>query len=454
MGNILSLKIGITAIIGCLFAALIASGFSPLYIVGILFVLILAQIFISHLLYFLFMLLLLRPAIDSILLSIRFSVGGIDIGLGGIVNLFLVLGAIFYILITPHNSNRLKLPIIAFYAMFCFVYSMSLFTSPEVSSAVKILLGYFSVLAILIMVIGNISSEKDAGLLLKAIPLSAIIPIVVGTIDYLFYGGYSGEFAAGRFVATFSHPNVLAFFLLIVIGCLFFQIDNPSPSLQYSFWRIVCILILISILVIAETRSAWMAFVLMGAMYAVFFNRKWIMPGIGMLIVLSFVPLVQQKVLNIFSSYGGQVEINEMSSFGWRLNKWYELLHAGLKKPFLGHGILSPRYLGKDNLDAHNDYIRFFVESGFIGVLAYFLPYFYVLTHAVKNYQSFEKNEVLQKLASFFICFIPAFLLMSISENLAGYVIIHWYFWGLIGIYFRLISIKEKASVQYINLYR
>ena len=126
---------------------------------------------------------------------------------------------------------------------------------------------------------------------------------------------------------------------------------------------------------------------------------------------------------------------------------------AGLAVKTFGFGSMGNTvYLGdyeisREHLGAHNDYLRFFIEAGVAGTLTYFLPYFLLLFHAFK-YQRFKASMIVNKIAKFFACFMPAILVMSFTENLAGYVVVHWDIWALMGIYLSCIHLAERGERQ------
>ena len=247
-------------------------------------------------------------------------------------------------------------------------------------------------------------------------------------------------------MGTFGHPNILAFFLLIMIGCVFFQVERSGNLVRYSWWRKLALLLLVGTLVLTETRSGWGAFLVMGGLYALLYNRRWMIPGAILVFILACTPIVQRKVLETLSIYGNSVAVSDNSSLGWRINTWKDLIGQAMKRPIFGYGINADFRMTKDGLAAHNDYLRCFIESGIIGVLAYFIPYVYLFGYALKWQSSYERGSPLWKLSGFFLCYIPAFLLMSITENLASYVVVHWCVWGLVGIYLGLIAIERQQG--------
>lgn len=384
--------------------------------------------FLRHAVGFLCALLLLRPALDPLLVSVRVSLAGVDIGLGGLVALGLTLATVVYVLASPNTFNRLhEHPIVWMYVTFLFVAVIAWAQMDDKAEGMKVLARLGSVFSILLLVIVHIQDAGQARQLLRAMLYSAIIPIGWGFWTVARHGG--------RLEGTFEHPNILAFFLLVVIGCVLFQVDRPADDRRASRWRVVALLMLLGALLLTKTRSGWAAALMMSGLYALLFKRAWLLPLIALTMLLAITPLVKQHVLNTMSRYGHRMAVNEQSSLGWRLETWSDLMKRGVQRPFFGYGLNADYRMVREHLGAHNDYLRWFLEAGIVGVVAYFAPYLYLLMHAIRHRQMFPPESLPAKLAGLLICFIPAFLLMSLTENLASYVVIHWYLWALIGMY-------------------
>ena len=434
------LKILVTLGLAVLFAVMILFDFPVKYLAGFLSLILISLILMQNLFSFLIGLLLLRPGLDYFFSSIRLSVGGVDLGLGGAISLFLVGGAFLHVFILRSDaSRRLRLPIVGMYAVFCLIYCAAFLNSYDKPAAAKVLLRLFSICSILILAVVAVKSKATAQGLIRSILFSAVIPLGWGFVNYFLH--------KGRLAGTFTHANILAFYLLIIMGCLIFQIDNDRPWTKISWKRLCLFGILLVALILTETRSGWAAFLMMTLIYAARFNKRVFIPCIVFMILVSFTPLIQKKIANVFSSYGSKVSINEDSSLGWRFEQWGKLFKPAMERPIFGYGINGDFLLANDGLAAHNDYLRYFVETGLIGLVAAYLPYVYLLIFSLKRFKRrWDFSDPSTKLAAFFVCFIPAFLLMSVTENLNGYIIVHWYLWALIGIFFALNAISGKRD--------
>ncbi len=437
-GKFLNFKIIIAVWISYVLGKWIVIGMPLQYIAGFLAILALSALFFKNPLYFLFVLFLTRSGIDSFLSRLRFGISGVNLGMGGAISLFIIGMTVVYILTSEKSIKLLFHPVTKLNFIFCLISIGSAVISPDKSEAVKALIRNYSILAIFLLTLSVVKNERSAYLTLKAMVWSALPCLVVGIGQY----AYKHEWV--RFAATLGHPNILAFYLLIVLGMFLFRLNRAETPLKFSLMEKFAFLFLLVTLLSTGTRSGWLAFGMLIAFYALFYNRRLIVPVILIAILMGSVPMVRNHIGNLFSSYSGSVSINEESSLGWRFEKWKCLLAAAVKRPLTGYGIDAARTFG-DTLEAHNDYLRFFIESGIFGVIFYFAPYFYVLRHSWKNRACYAQNSCLKKLSGFFIVFIPSFLIMSFSENLAGYVIIHWYLWAIMGIYFGLAQNEQHA---------
>ncbi len=419
-------------------AGIILLGLPADYYAGLFLVVVLLALFLGKPLYFLLFLFFVRALLDNYLFAIRFIIAGIDIGLGGIFSLFLIVGTVLYVLTHSQNLGRLKHGVVMLSFLFCLMSVGSAMMTVDVTGTIKELIPRFSIFSVLIVVLLTIQDERQARLVLKTIVLSAVVPVLVGFVKYLA--------EPGRFQGTFSHPNVTAFYLLIILGCLAAQVHREEDK-KLSFLDFSYFALLLTAFLLTLTRSAWASFCLMGGIYALFFKRKWIAPAFILLLVLGSIPVVQERVTEIFTIRQGVLTVSQDTSFGWRLKTWAPLWSAAIQKPILGYGINATARLGL-GYEAHNDFLRFFVESGIIGLIIYFGFYAYTFIHLLKNYKFYNKGSVLGKTALFLMCFIPAFILMSISENLARYTTIHWYIVGIIGVYFGLYGLSQQNAVS------
>lgn len=440
MKNFFNFKILLTFIVAYLFTQYVYNVFPFYYTCGFLLLLLLVIIFFRKSLSFLFFLLLFRAVLDPFFIKIRFNFGGANLGLGGGISLLLIILTSLYIFSQRESLRRAAHLIVGLYLLFCLHSLFLFFNTPAKAEVFKVIVRYFSILSIMMLSIVLVKTEKDGRFLIKAMVYSALFTITVGFALRKFN-------ADNRFEATLGHPNILAFYLLIIFGCLIFRLDQDcltSSGLRFSRWRYVYFVLLLVAMLLTQTRSGWIAFILMIFLYVFLFKKKYIIPILLCLVILFALPIVKDRFSGIVGANSHGFYIKRENTFGWRLEKWGYILDESLKKPWTGHGLEAAKMFGKDKVEAHNDYLRFFAELGVLGVITYFLPFFYLLRFSIKNLKKFTPNSLITRISKFMVIFLPAFLVMSISENLAAYVIIQWYFWCIAGVYIALISIHSK----------
>jgi len=73
------------------------------------------------------------------------------------------------------------------------------------------------------------------------------------------------------------------------------------------------------------------------------------------------------------------ISLDPYGSIVWRFKLWKDILPLSLWQPWFGYGLgtfekLTEFYRGFSlgSLEAHNDYLKIFIENGIIGLTAYF----------------------------------------------------------------------------------
>ncbi|MCA9407805.1 MAG: hypothetical protein KC733_03885, partial [Candidatus Omnitrophica bacterium] len=84
--------------------------------------------------------------------------------------------------------------------------------------------------------------------------------------------------------------------------------------------------------------------------------------------------------------------------------------------------------------------------SGVFFVLSYFSCIFYLLFSAFK-YQHERYSNLTRKVSIFFICYIPSFLIVSYVENMASYIVIHWYLWGMMAVLISAQALEREQKI-------
>ncbi len=257
-----------------------------------------------------------------------------------------------------------------------------------------------SLLALYILIVNLQRNGMKDSTLLRCMYLSLVIPAALAIWQFMFYSGagyYSlaaGAVPQGRLTGTFYHANSFGVYLAFLIIL--------SLTLLQHKWHGVPRWVLLAVvglggflLVFTFSRGGW-GFLVVG-LTARFLLR----PGrilipialIGVVLAASLGP----RIVSRFSDLRTDVSLQRIvghqdmqNSFEWRMYNWYILMQVGSRKPILGHGTGSTSHVNplqsvserrqiSRGFDAHNEFVRSFVEGGMVGVVVlilYFVFFF------------------------------------------------------------------------------
>ena len=374
-----------------------------------------------------------RCALDPILESARFSS---SFGLGALLNLLLIACAGMLCL------QRTKAPFLQSIVLWVaplLVMMLGVITAPELIPALKRLVAFVSYFAVFI--IGFIlASEGQIKRLLKVIVLSSLVPLGVG-----FYQIATGSMAStGRLAATFMHPNIYAFYcLLVVIALVYLQRmqakaqenagipGSMAPSV--AMWLLLpCLL---ASIVMTQTRSAWAALVFLGLVYGVLFSKRTLFGMLAVLVLAALLPAVQERIMDLFSG-NEVVQYAKLNSFAWRQYIWESGLNwMSPSRYLLGYGIGGFFYHSVDffplsggtYFGAHNVFVERFFDGGVLAV-AVFSIFF-----AVQFYHGRQLLKQDQFTGLFYFCLMLSYLVLNFSDNVIDYLAYNWYYWVVAG---------------------
>jgi O-antigen ligase len=239
--------------------------------------------------------------------------------------------------------------------------------------------------------------------LLYTIILSAIIPIVLAVSqlimsDYL----YEGDSGLGRIRASFPHSNTFGSYLFVVITVmlvLFFAIrmKNKSNNMKAGlFLKIFSFSVLFLFLILTYSRTAWIGVAL--SLFAIgivrpYFRIPLIYAGSVLTAAILMFEKTRERVLGIF-------EHQMFDSMYGRREIWDMAIFQAKKSPVVGYGIgtfenIIRQVQGKEtgNVYPHNDFIRFFLEGGILGVALYFFYMLGAIYYSLKSYLKYPKKE-------------------------------------------------------------
>lgn len=374
-----------------------------------------------------------RSVGDVVLESTRFSVGGYTTGLGGVINLCVILLACMLVIERPHQFPK---KMTWSWLPFLLAALFGVAISPEKGDAIRTYLTLLSYFAMFVSAFYFVRSAQDFRYCVRLVLWSSLLPALYALVDVALHGGGGG--AEGfRLQSTFTHPNIFAFYLTLVIPLTLFTLKDQAAPLSGGM-RVALTLYffyLLALLVLTQTRSAWIACLFVFIGYALLFERRYLLYLMLLPVVALLVPEIRDRLLDLGSGTEA-VGYAKLNSFAWRLSIWESGLQWMRPSHYLsGYGVEAFRHFSqtffpaanKMNWGAHNVYVQWFFDAGVIGLCAYLFLY----ARMVLTLKSLFRVD---RLAAFItISIVIVYLVVSSSDNMFGYLVFNWYFWFVIG---------------------
>jgi O-antigen ligase len=321
--------------------------------------------------------------------------------------------------------------------------------APVKGDAIRLYLALISYFSIFISAFYFVRSRDDFNRCVRIILWSSVLPALYALVDIAIHGGVTGPNGA-RLQSTFSHPNIFAFYLTLVVSLGLYVLKSEPATLSVPNRVIVTgyMFLLLALLVLTQTRSAWLACFLLFAAYGLFFERRYLLYLVLLSLFALLIPSVRDRVLDLGA--GNEViQYAKLNSFAWRVYLW-ESGFRWMRPPhyLLGYGLdsfqhYSPTFFplaGKTNFNAHNIYVQWLFELGAFGLLAYLWLYGRLLW-------ALKKMLPKDKLGGFIlIALVIQYLMVSFSDNMASYLAFNWYFWFVAGAACALVAADARVE--------
>jgi len=375
------------------------------------------------------LILLLRPALDPLLDKTK--IGGM--GIGGILNALVIIIALLAIV---QKDFQLRSILIKTWAPFLFILFVAVGYAPDFTHAVKSYLSLISNAAMFALALTLVKTRADYGHWMRIVLFSSLIPVLYGFVDYAT-GGLVSVDAGKRVASTFSHPNILAFYLVLIITLSFYFIKSKVSYISPSVKRLLplYIIMMIVLLLFTKTRSAWVACFVFFALYGLLYERKYLVLVIASPFVALLIPEMQDRIIDL--TQGNEVvTYGTLNSYAWRKYIWESSL--SWMQPshyFFGYGLESFMHYsidffplaGSTETGAHNVYVQLIFDTGVVGLLAFVWLYGSVAFYLAQFYKA-------NKLMIFWtIMLLCQYGLLAYSDNMLSYLAFNWYFWFVLG---------------------
>jgi len=399
----------------------------------------------KNLFYFLLALVLLRPSLNIIgqqEIQLHSSLPSFNINavIGGLV---FFIGLVFLIRnIKVIKSTPLFWPILIFIG-FCF---SSIFYSINNPESTREFIRIATIFLLYFLTYKLIREERDWNLLLKFILISYVFPGIIAFGQFALGMGLPDEFGGfNRVYGTFAHPNPFAFYTFFILGIAIALILSQKKEVitkldKKKLWLLASPLVFL--LFATYTRSALACLIIFVFVLGVLKYRRILIGGAILFLVVYFLSSVfQQRLWELFT-------LDPYGSIVWRLRLWEQMMPISLWQPWFGYGIgtfdsLVEYYRGFQwgSLEAHNDYLKIFVENGIAGLLSYLSLIIGLLFYLFKIFKkSIEREKTLA--LSILIISISLFII-SFFDNILRTTALQWNFWILLGGWLKISSSKS-----------
>lgn len=335
---------------------------------------------------YILVILAVRPSLD-VATDWEIPLGAISLNPAGIVSLsMLAVGAVwFFLLDATERRSLVRRPAVLLFAGWLIlilpwaIVPVLIHGSSHIASArewVRIL-SFLPPFVILVRM--SVCGRETR--ILSALFLSLSIPGLVGLYQIAFHQGMLVQ-NAHRIQSTFAHPNPFSFYLVLMSGLAYWKFrwsDNRIPWALYLLFSLGLLLATFSF-----TGVGMLAVLIL--VLAMGENRKLRMAILGLLVVFTILfvatPTGQQRIRTI-TQWDNLDEIErthkETSSMVWRLLNWRFLYRTWKQSPWVGYGLDSSPIVNPNRVlngtgpgqEPHNDYMRFLIDTGAIGVVLY-----------------------------------------------------------------------------------
>ncbi|RCU49464.1 O-antigen ligase family protein [Corallincola holothuriorum] len=383
--------------------------------------------------HFLLLILLTRCSLDPILNMTK--VGGI--GIGALLNLAVIgYGVVVF------SKFRRMIPTFLVKAWGIFLASglISIIISPVLLQSFRSFAAVITYFVIFSIPFFLVKSRDDAELLLRLVMVSCIIPITYGLFEFIVFGG-THSLQGTRIFSTFSHPNIFAFYLVLILSLSLFFLKSTQFKMSVTFrkWMLIVAVFGFVLLILTKTRSAWAAFVMVILVYGIMSEKKYLIYLVIAGFASMLIPSIQDRIVDIFSGNDADLVSSgeALNSHAWRKVVWKSSWSYITDRPLFGHGYDTFKYyfleffpLEENTMfDAHNVYVQIAFDMGVIGIIGYLGIFIFVLRRL------FRYRKLDPKGGAVLIGLVTSYLLVGYSDNMLFYLSFNWYFWLVCGVF-------------------
>ncbi|MGO4406416.1 O-antigen ligase family protein [Bosea sp. RAF48] len=393
--------------------------------------------------------LLIRASSDPIFNLLAGDAGASSMGVGALFNVLVIALAIVFLAREP---LRAPFPVLALWGPFLLIAFGSTLYAPDFTAAARlafVLVSYWAFFAIPFFIL---RSSRDVSLFVLVVIGSSIPPTLYAFVDIARGLSDLTEF---RLQSTFSHPNIYAFYLVLVLGLSLYVRASRIIRVSPRIYMLVTLYIplLTAFLMLTKTRSAWGVCGLMFLVYALKIDRRFLAGLLLVPVLFVAYPSLMDRLTDVTAAtevdnFAQLNESNRLNSYVWRQALWESAIPQALERPLLGHGLESfkpatPGFfplIGPQGIDGHNFYLQMSFELGLLGLLAFAWLIGWVAYRLVRGLPRDPPGLLVM------LCVLMTYVLESYSDNMHFYLSFNWYFWFVMGTIYAWIRREEMLA--------
>lgn len=409
-------------------------------IIGLSAVLMIAPIFLLKTEYGLYTLLIFRPVIDLFSGYTIINVQSLLLNLNAVVAILVLVW--FVVVVIRERVYLQQVPGLGWLGVLLLwglaTYAVSINSFLTTTEWLRI-----SSVVVIYIIAYHVAMQRPHALtrLTPVVAIGLVLPLLMATIQLVTTSGLSFGGLENRVYGTFGHPNVLAFYLVCGVNLLLiYQLAQRKAqrSLLYP-WLIGIGSVM---LLFTYTRGAWLGFILIQLVLGWIYYRKQLIISLVLIAGLFFSwQIVNTVSISTFNYDLNSIDLihrltardDEADSIDWRLEVYRVMAPKTLESPLLGYGLGNFVTLRKqgdiglfDDPEAHNDYLRLAIESGFVGATIYVLFWVSILLTLIRHLRSHQTSSWQRHYALFGCALVLAILGMSLSDNLLQGTAVMW----------------------------
>lgn len=339
----------------------------------------------------------------------------------------------------PSSVRGLVAPFSAFFL--AGILSIASSTHPLESAIEAVRIGTVVVIVVALSRIAREPARRRS--LIVAILVSALVPLAVASFQLVGGAGLKTFEGFSRIQGTFVHPNSLAMYLFLVLVLAV----SIVPHLRG--WQRLAVMALAfgcgGILITTYARGAWVA-TLIGFLVIAFLQSRalfWVIGG-AVLVVALAVPSVGIRLSDLQEERSPSGA--PANSLAWRIEYWGEVLRLQ-DEPVFGIGLREVELNQEAQKAPHNDFVRVYVETGVVGLLAYLWLLGALFVEGVRAFRRAPPG-LPRGLAVAMLAALSGLTILSIAANVISQLVILWYFAAIVVMALSAADVRQRSAVR------